>query len=87
MRPAIIAAGLFATSAPFGQGLTIERQVAPEFRAQYEQRQREKAALAACQRKADTAKVLVRDRAKFVIDCLDHPEPEQPVAGVSTQQH
>ena len=62
-----------------------KREIAPEYRELYLKRQKEKADILACHRKADLAKVSVRDRAKFVIDCLDHPAPETQ-APSSTRQ-
>jgi hypothetical protein len=48
-----------------------EREIAPECRAAAEQRTLEKHKLARCQAKADSAKVLLHDRVKTIIDCLD----------------
>jgi hypothetical protein len=77
-RAVLAIAGIFAASAALAQQLPPKmREIAPEYREMYEARQKEKAAIAACQRKADLAKVLLRDRAKFVIDCLDHPQAEE----------
>lgn len=80
-RTVLALAALAASTAALAQQPAApKREIAPEYREMYEQRQREKQAIASCQRKADLAKVSVRDRAKFVIDCLDHPaaEPASP---------
>lgn len=45
--------------------------VAPEYRAVAEKRRAEQIKLFECSRKADAAKVLRRDRAAFVSECLD----------------
>jgi hypothetical protein len=59
----------------FGPGLAQKlvdpNVVAPEFRAVAEQRRAEQIKLIACNKKADEARVLRRDRAAFVGGCLD----------------
>jgi hypothetical protein len=45
--------------------------VAPEYRAVAEKRRAEQIKLFECSRKADVAKILRRDRAAFVSECLD----------------
>jgi len=45
--------------------------VAPEYRAVAEKRRAEQIKLFECSRKADAAKILRRDRAAFVSECLD----------------
>ncbi len=45
--------------------------VAPEYRAVAEKRRAGQIKLIECSKKADTAKVLRRDRAAFVSECLD----------------
>jgi hypothetical protein len=67
---------LAADAALAQQPPPAKREIAPEYRELAEQRAREKRELADCQRKADIAKVTVRDRAKFIIDCLDHQTPD-----------
>ncbi len=51
--------------------LVDPNSVAPEYRAVAEKRRAEQIKLFECSRKADTAKVLRRDRAAFVTACLD----------------
>ena len=53
------------------QKLVDPNSVAPEFRAAAEKRRNEQIKLAICSKKADDAKVLRRDRAAFVDQCLD----------------
>ncbi|MGI8527474.1 MAG: hypothetical protein ACR2K5_15130 [Pseudolabrys sp.] len=48
-----------------------QREIAPEFRAEAERRALEKQKLALCQQKAATDKVLIRDRAHYIVACLD----------------
>ena len=58
--------------AAVAQKLVDPNSVAPEFRAAAEKRRNEQIKLAICSKKADDAKVLRRDRAAFVDQCLDH---------------
>jgi hypothetical protein len=60
-----------ATSAAFAQQPLPKREIAPEYREAAENRALEKQKLAMCQAKTDSAKVLIRNRAKTIIDCLD----------------
>jgi hypothetical protein len=53
------------------QKLVDPDSVAPEFRAAAEQRRAEQLALNQCTKKANDAKVVLRDRAGFINDCLD----------------
>jgi hypothetical protein len=55
----------------FAEKLVDPSTVAPEYRAIAEQRRAEQIKLFECSRKADAAKVLRRDRAAFVSECLD----------------
>ena len=55
----------------FAQTLIDPNSVAPEFRALAEQRRAEQLALNQCTKKANDAKVVPRDRAAFINDCLD----------------
>jgi hypothetical protein len=48
-----------------------KREIAPEYREAAEKRALEKQKLALCQQKAETEKILVRDRAAYIIACLD----------------
>jgi hypothetical protein len=59
-------------SAPgVAQKLVDPNSVAPEFRAAAEKRRAEQIKLSECNKKADKAKVLPRDRAPFVSKCLE----------------
>ncbi|MDE2376937.1 hypothetical protein [Bradyrhizobium sp.] len=53
------------------QKLVDPATVAPEYRAAAEKRRAEQIKLRDCSKKADVAKVSVRDRSDFVIKCLD----------------
>jgi hypothetical protein len=55
----------------FADKLVDPNTVAPEYRAIAEKRRAEQIKLFECSRKADAAKILRRDRAAFVSECLD----------------
>ena len=55
----------------FAEKLVDPSAVAPEYRAVAEKRRAEQIKLLECSRKADAAKILRRDRAAFVSECLD----------------
>jgi hypothetical protein len=55
----------------FAEKLVDPSTVAPEYRAVAEKRRAEQIKLFECSRKADAAKILRRDRAAFVSECLD----------------
>jgi hypothetical protein len=57
--------------ASLAQKLVDPNAVAPEFRALAEKRRAEQIKLFECSKKADQARVLHRDRAAFVDQCLD----------------
>ena len=59
------------SGAGFTQKLVDPNAVAPEFRAAAEKRRAEQIKLSECNKKADKAKVLHRDRAPFVSKCLE----------------
>jgi hypothetical protein len=74
LRLIFLAAVVVATiaAAPgFAQKLVNPDAVAPEYRAAAEKRRTEQIRIAACQHKADEAKVLPRDRAAHVNQCLE----------------
>jgi hypothetical protein len=54
----------------FAEKLVDPKSVAPEFREAAEKRHAEQIKLSECSKKADQSKVLRRDRAAFVSDCL-----------------
>jgi hypothetical protein len=56
--------------AGFAEKMVNPDAVAPEFRAAAEKRRAEQIKLFACNKKADEAKVLRRDRATFIGQCL-----------------
>jgi hypothetical protein len=55
----------------FAEKLVDPNSVAPEYRAVAEKRRAEQIKLFECSKKADTAKVLRRDRAAFITECVD----------------
>jgi hypothetical protein len=55
----------------FADRLVDPNAVAPEYRAVAEKRRAEQLKLFQCSQKADAAKVLRRDRAAFVSECVD----------------
>jgi hypothetical protein len=57
--------------ASLAEKLVDPNSVAPEFREVAEKRRAEQIKLLECTKKADAAKVLRRDRAAFVGQCLD----------------
>jgi hypothetical protein len=57
--------------AGFAQKLVDPNSVAPEFREAAEKRRAEQIKLRECNKKADQAKVLPRDRTPFVSSCLE----------------
>jgi hypothetical protein len=65
--------GLVAALAPnaVAEKLVDPNAVAPEYRAAAEKRRAEQVKLLQCSKKADEAKVLRRDRATFVSECLE----------------
>jgi hypothetical protein len=60
-------------SASFAQKLVDPDKVAPEYRVAAEKRRAEQIKLLECSHRADAAKVLPRDRAAHVQQCLDAP--------------
>lgn len=86
LRPGVLLRGLFAgfvwqlgivlisaawSGASMAEKLVDPNTVAPEYRAAAEKRRAEQIKLFECSKKADTAKVLRRDRLAFVNECLD----------------
>ena len=65
----LIFASWFAASS--AQKLVDPNSVAPEYRAVAEKRRAEQLRLLECSKKADEAKVLRRDRAAHISQCLD----------------
>ena len=55
----------------FAEKLVDPDAVAPEYRAVAEKRRAEQLKLLECSRKADAAKIVRRDRAAFVSECVD----------------
>jgi hypothetical protein len=66
----LIQSGLVIQSS-HAQKLVDPDTVAPEFRAAAEKRRAEQLKLNECTKKANVAKVLVRDRTAFISSCLD----------------
>jgi hypothetical protein len=70
----LLLATIFSTislQSGFADKLVDPEKVAPEYREAAEKRRVEQLKLLGCSKKADTAKVLRRDRAEFVQKCLD----------------
>lgn len=59
------------SGAGFADRLVDPNAVAPEYRDVAEKRRAEQLKLFECSRKADAAKVVRRDRAAFVSECVD----------------
>ena len=57
--------------ASFADKLVDPSAVAPEYRDVAEKRRAEQLKLFECSKKADAAKILRRDRAAFVTECVD----------------
>jgi hypothetical protein len=74
---AIVVAALVIGEPGFAQKLVDPNSVAPEFRAAAEQRRAQQLALNQCTKKAIDAKVVLRDRAAFINDCLDKDKQDQ----------
>jgi hypothetical protein len=55
----------------FAEKLVDPNAVAPEYRAVAEKRRAEQLKLFQCSQKADAAKIVRRDRAAFVAECVD----------------
>jgi hypothetical protein len=68
----LVVMSVFAVWVPpgFAEKMVNPDAVAPEFRAAAEKRRSEQIKLFACNKKADQAKVLRRDRAAYVGQCL-----------------
>jgi hypothetical protein len=62
------------------QKLVDPSTVAPEYRAAAEKRRAEQTKLLDCSRKATAAKVLTRDRAAYITQCLESDDQNNPVA-------
>ena len=60
-----------ATAPGFAQKLVDPNAVAPEYRQAAEKRRAEQIRVTDCQRKANEAKVLPRDRAAHINQCLE----------------
>jgi hypothetical protein len=75
VRPSLLLAAVLLTlswsAAGLAQKLVDPSKVAPEYREAAEKRRAEQIKLSECSKKADQAKVLPRDRAVFVSDCLE----------------
>jgi hypothetical protein len=71
LSPALVMIFAMWSGVSFAEKLVDPNAVAPEYRAVAEQRRAEQIKLFECSKKADAAKVLRRDRAAFVSECLD----------------
>ena len=73
MRHFVVAAlfSLLIVSPLSAQRLVDPTKVAPEFREAAEKRRAEQVKQQECAHKADTGKVIARDRTAFLLQCLD----------------
>jgi hypothetical protein len=67
----IFVAVVVFTGPGFAQKLVDPKAVAPEFREAAEKRRAEQMKMMECNKKADAAKVLPRDRAEHINHCLE----------------
>jgi hypothetical protein len=68
---AVIPAVSLGAGVSFAEKLVDPNTVAPEYRAVAEKRRAEQIKLFECSKKADQTKVLRRDRAAYISECLD----------------
>ena len=67
----VVATSLILVTPVFAQKLVDPAAVAPEYRDAAEHRRAEQLKQRNCGLKADQARVLMRDRAAFVLKCMD----------------
>jgi hypothetical protein len=70
-RSLLILVSLFLATAVHAQKLVDPSKVAPEFREAAERRRAEQIGQQTCSKKADTEKVMPRERATFINNCLE----------------
>lgn len=73
-RPLFLIAALLSTEPGFAQKLVDPNTVAPEFREAAVKRRAEQMRMRECNRKAEQAKVLPRERAAHINRCLEAAE-------------
>ena len=71
LGPLFLIAALLSTEPGFAQKLVDPNAVAPEFREAAVKRRAEQMQLRECNRKAEQAKVLLRERAAHINHCLE----------------
>jgi hypothetical protein len=74
LRPLILISALLSTEPGFAQKLVDPNAVAPEFREAAVKRRAEQMRLRECNRKAEQAKVLPRERPAHINQCLEAAE-------------
>ena len=74
LGPLFLIAALLSTEPGFAQKLVDPNAVAPEFREAAVKRRAEQMQLRECNRKAEQAKVLLRERAAHINHCLEAAE-------------
>jgi hypothetical protein len=74
LGPLFLIAALLSTEPGFAQKLVDPNAVAPEFREAAVKRRAEQMQLRECNRKAEQAKVLLRERAAYINHCLEAAE-------------
>jgi hypothetical protein len=76
----LVLTALILAQPAWAQKLVDPSTVAPEYRAAAEKRRAEQTKLLDCSRKATAAKVLTRDRAANITQCLESDDQNNPVA-------
>jgi hypothetical protein len=71
LLPGLVVMFVAWSGASFADRLVDPNAVAPEYRAVAEKRRAEQIKLFECSKKADAAKIVRRDRAAFVSECMD----------------
>ncbi len=74
LQPLFLIAALLSTEPGFAQKLVDPNAVAPEYREAAIKRRAEQLRLRECNRKAEQAKVLPRERAAQINQCLEAAE-------------
>jgi hypothetical protein len=74
LRPLFLIAALLSTEPGFAQKLVDPNTVAPEFREAAVKRRAEQMRLRECNRKAEQAKVLPRERPAHINQCMEAAE-------------
>jgi hypothetical protein len=76
LRPVFLIVALLSTEPGFAEKLVDPNAVAPEFREAAVKRRAEQMRMRECNRKAEQAKVLPRERAAHINQCLEAAEKQ-----------